>query len=69
MSHTSSTDPMRVQPRELVESFRFGGVWTGVKEVRRRYNRQDRADARRALRRGDEPEPRQGRHRAQWDMY
>lgn len=69
MSHTDNTDPSKLQDASKVDRWQNGGVWEGVKEVRRRYNRQDRASARRALQAGDEPEPRQGRGRARWDMY
>jgi hypothetical protein len=35
----------------------------------RRDNRRQRAAARRALRRGDEPAPEQTRHSARWDLW
>lgn len=38
-----------------------GGLWQGVKEIRKRYNRSDRQKAKKQLRKGAEAEPVQPR--------
>lgn len=48
---------------------RTGGTWSGVKPLRREFNRRDRAKAKQALRReGDAPSV-QPRGRAKWELY
>ncbi|MBO0885309.1 MAG: hypothetical protein J2P17_34255 [Mycobacterium sp.] len=70
MSRTDKTNPLRIQEQDGRVWFRDnGGRWEGVKDLRRWYNRRDRARAKAVLRRGDEPQPSQPRGRAKWDLW
>lgn len=70
VSRTDKTNPLRVQEQDARVWFRDnGGLWEGVKELRRRYNRRDRSRAKATLRRGTEPDPVQPRGRAKWDLW
>lgn len=68
MAHTDNT-----QPRRLRHPLRrYSREWVSSAELqllRREYNRQDRHNARTDLRRGEQPEPVQPRHRALWDAW
>lgn len=68
MAHTDKTMPFRIQREDGREWLRdLGGQWEGMGWLRRWFNRRDRADARRTIRRGDDPAPVQPRSRAKWD--
>lgn len=70
MSRTDKTAPLHVQEADGRRWMRDnGGLWRGIKDLRRRYNRSDRYRARRQLRDGEDVEPRQPRGRAKWDLY
>lgn len=69
MSRSDKTMPVRLQEEDGAIYWQWGGIWRGVKDIRRRYNRQDRQRARRQLRRGDQPFDDQPRGRAQWDCW
>lgn len=69
MSRTDKTMPIDLQREDGAVWWQWGGIWRGAKEARRRHNRSDRATARQQLRLGQDVEPRQHRHRAQWDLY
>lgn len=69
MSRTDNTLPVRLQDQRARDRWHYGGVWRGIKAVRRRYNRRARRQARAALHRERDPAPDQPRGRARWDMY
>lgn len=70
MSKTDKTKPWKLlSEAERMTRRKF---WTDNSDVRflsRLYNRKDRHDARAELRKGEEPEPRQSRGRAIWDVW
>lgn len=71
MSRTDKTAPLRIQEEDGRVWFRDnGGIWRGVKRLRKDYNRSDRMKAKARLRKGwEKPEPVQPRGRAKWDLY
>lgn len=69
MAHTDKTDPARFFWSEHWMPLRLRWRMRDQPQIRRRYNRKDRHDAKNELRHGREPEPRQPRGRALYDLY
>jgi hypothetical protein len=72
MADTDKTRPWRIQQAEGMRetSRRWSSPHkSAVGWLQRKYNRQDRHDARADVRRGREPEPRQARGRAWWETW
>lgn len=73
MSRTDKTRPLRVQEYDDLPHWSIR-LWSSrhksaVKHYQREHNRRDRHDAHADLRREREPEPRQGRGRAWWEVW
>jgi hypothetical protein len=70
MSRTDKTAPLRIQEQDgRVFMRNNGGLWYGIREHARRYNRSERQHARRALRAGRQPEGDQPRGRAKYGFW
>ena len=71
MSRSRNTKPWKHREEDMLDASRKK-FWTdnsGVRYLSRLYNRKDRHDAARELRKGDEPPPVQARGRAIWDAW